>query len=37
MEFIKENIQVINENIERAALNSSRKKEDIKLWYYRCW
>ena len=31
MEFIKENIQVINENIERAALNSSRKKEDITL------
>ena len=31
MEFIKENIQVINENIERASLNSSRKKEDITL------
>ena len=31
MEFIKENIQVINDNIERAALNSGRKKEDITL------
>lgn len=31
MESIKKNIQLINENIERVALNSNRKKEDITL------
>lgn len=31
MESIKENIQVINKKIERAALNSNRRKEDITL------
>ena len=30
MESIKKNIQLINENIERVALNSNRKKEDIE-------